>query len=149
MGLIDSNHLMTEQLDAPRWSKADILRTQPAVHFALGVDQMHSCEHARAENWPHFFFCEGAVFLNPDRDLVFERIVDILKDEHNFVEGWTERVFGFCGEVEKIENMLIFIGEFEGVGIEGVLIGFLRRKGVLFEEVKVVCLVMLDYVADR
>lgn len=149
MRFVDANHLKAEELHAARRSEPDIFGSETAVHAALSVDEMDGSEDARAEDGPHFLFGKGTLFLEARGHLGLEGVVDVLEDEDDLVEGGAEGVFGLGGEVLEVEDVLVLVGEFEGVHIEGVLVGLLRGEGVLFEEMQAARLVMLDYISDR
>ena len=48
----------------------------------------------------------------------------------------------------KVEDMLIFIGKFERVHVESILVSLLGCKRELFEKMQILCFMMLDDIPD-
>lgn len=72
------------------------------MHPALTMDEMDSSEDAGAQDGPDFLLAEGVAIPGSIGDLLLQRVIGVLKDKDDFVEGRAERVFGFSREVEEV-----------------------------------------------
>jgi hypothetical protein len=64
------------------------------------------------ENGPDLFFLENTIFFVPDKNLIRKTVIDILKDENNFIKGGAESIIDFGVSLSKREDIVIFGSEF-------------------------------------
>ena len=62
------------------------------MHAAFRMDEMHSSEDTRTQHRPNLLFGEGSLLFDAGVHFSLKRVVNVLEDEDDLVEGGTERV---------------------------------------------------------
>lgn len=115
---------------------------------SLSPFQVGNAKSTVEENGPDFFFLEYTIFLVPDKNLIGKAVVDILKDENNFIKGGAEGIIDFGVGLLKREDIVILCCEFCRELEEGLLEGFFRCVCIFLDEVKGLRGGLLVYFAD-
>lgn len=110
MMIIYSYHFVAQQLHTPIGTQSYIPGSESAMHLAFAMDQVHGSQHAGTEDRPDFLLGEGMAISGSVGNFLLQRIVGVLKNQDNLMEGGAEGIFGFSSEMQEVEYMLVFVG---------------------------------------
>ena len=87
--------------------------------------EMRNAQCTVEENGPDFLLLKYTIFFVSDNNFICKTVIDIFKDEDNFVKGGAEGVIDFGVGFLQVEYIIVFGCEFGREFEEGLLEGLL------------------------
>lgn len=149
MFTVHSNHFGCEYFDCSILRKFDVFQSYGGVLSSFSSLKMRNSQCAMKQNGPDFFFLEGSTFLISDNNLISKTVIDKIEDKDDFIEGGTECIINFGVGFLKVEDIVVFCGQFWRKFEKSLLKGLFWGVRILLDKVQSITFLILEHLSYR